>query len=203
MALSFPQNKLLVATHNAGKLREFAQLLPLPGITLGSAADVQAPEPEETGSRFEENALLKAQAGAAFSGLATLADDSGFCVEALNDAPGIFSARWAEGKNFAPAFAKIENLLQQKNLVPSGQNAFFICVLALVFPDGTEIVVEGRVNGKTHFPPRGENGFGYDPVFAPENDSRTFAQMTAPEKARYSHRARACTALLEQLNNHR
>lgn len=197
----FPHNKLLVATHNAGKLREFAQLLPLPGIALVSAAELHLPEPEETGKTFADNALLKARAGAYASGLATLADDSGFCVEALDNAPGIFSARWAMGKNFVPAFTKIENLLQQKNLSPSGQNAFFVCVLVLVFPDGKEILAEGRVAGKTAFPPTGENGFGYDPVFTPENESRTFAQMSASEKAHYSHRARACAELMQKLKS--
>ena len=199
MARPFPHNKIIIATHNAGKLREFASLLALPGLGFASAGDYGLPEPEETGSSFAENAHLKAAAASRATGLAALADDSGLAIDALDGAPGIYSARWAMGKNFAPAFAKIERLLHEKGHAPTGARAAFVAALALVLPDGTHVEAEGRVEGTLVFPPRGTNGFGYDPLFIPESETRTFGEMTGEEKARFSHRARAIKNLHEKL----
>jgi XTP/dITP diphosphohydrolase len=190
---------LVAATHNAGKLREFRQLLVPWRIALVSAGDLGLPEPEETGDTFEANAKLKAIAAARAAKMPALADDSGLCVEALNGAPGIYSARWAGGsKDFSAAMARVERELLAKE-APEPWRAHFISALALVWPDDHVEYFEGRVDGRLVFPPRGANGFGYDPIFLPDGHSRGFGEMSAEEKhgipadgsLALSHRARA------------
>jgi len=159
---------LVAATHNAGKLREFRELLAPYGIEMLSAGDLALPEPEETGATFEANALLKARAAAEGARLPALADDSGLCVEALGGAPGIYSARWAgASKDFSAAMARIERELLSAG-APQPWRAHFISALALAWPDGHVEYFEGRVDGRLIFPPRGVNGFGYDPIFLPD-----------------------------------
>jgi XTP/dITP diphosphohydrolase len=192
------QGRLVIATHNAGKLREMRELLAPYGVEAVSAGELGLPEPEETGADFIANARIKAQAAAKGAGLPALADDSGLCVEALDGAPGIYSARWAgETKDFSAAMARIERETA-KSGSPS-RRAHFVSALALVWPDGEEFCVEGKVCGDLTFPPRGTAGFGYDPCFTPDGFDRTFGEMSAEEKhgipadgsQALSHRARA------------
>ena len=177
-------DRLVIATHNAGKLAEFRELLAPHGVAVLSAGELGLPEPEETGTSFAANARLKAEAAVRGAGLPALADDSGLCVEALDGAPGIFSARWAgPGKDFAGAMARIEALLAERDAAaPAARRAHFIAALALVWPDGRIEAVEGRVDGTIVRPPRGGRGFGYDPVFLPDGYDRTFGEMSAEEK---------------------
>jgi XTP/dITP diphosphohydrolase len=190
---------LVAATHNAGKLREFRELLMPWRIEVVSAGDLALAEPEETGDTFEANAKLKALAAARAAQMPALADDSGLCVEALGGAPGIYSARWAGGsKDFAAAMARIERELRAAD-APQPWRAHFVSALALAWPDDFIEYFEGRVDGRLVFPPRGANGFGYDPIFVPDGFSRGFGEMTAEEKhgipadgsVALSHRARA------------
>jgi XTP/dITP diphosphohydrolase len=190
---------LVAATHNAGKLREFRELLDPWGIALVSAGDLDLPEPEETGDTFEANAKLKAFAAARAAKMPALADDSGLCVEALDGAPGIYSARWAgNSKDFSAAMARVERELQAKQ-TPQPWRAYFISALVLAWPDDHVEYFEGRVDGHLVFPPRGANGFGYDPIFLPDGHTRGFGEMSAEEKhgipadgsLALSHRARA------------
>lgn len=188
-----PGDRLVVATHNRGKIPEFAALLAPLGLQLISAGELGLPEPEETGDSFTANALLKARAAAAASGCIALADDSGLAVTALDGTPGIYSARWAgPEKNFAAAMQRVEDLLTGK----ADRSAAFVSLLALCWPDGTEQVFEGKIPGTLIWPPRGAHGFGYDPVFMPEGATQTFAEMSADAKNALSHRARACGVLL-------
>jgi XTP/dITP diphosphohydrolase len=197
--------RLVVATHNPGKLRELRQLLEPYGIEALAASDLRLAEPEETAATFEGNARLKAAAAAQATGLPALADDSGLCVEALDGAPGIYSARWAgEGKDFASAMERIERELRTRGCVdPARRRAWFVSVLALTWPDGHFESFVGRVDGTLVWPPRGALGFGYDPVFQPDGFDRTFGEMTSDEKhglpaddsPGLSHRARAFQAL--------
>ncbi|HEX3651516.1 MAG TPA: RdgB/HAM1 family non-canonical purine NTP pyrophosphatase [Rhizomicrobium sp.] len=181
---------LLVATHNPGKLREMAELLSPFGINAKSVAETGLPEPEETGTTFAENALLKAGAAAGGSGLVSLADDSGLCVSALDGAPGIYSARWAgPAKDFAAGISRVERELREKDATDF--SAKFVCVLALASPDGDTETFEGEVRGHLEFPPRGNRGFGYDPIFVPEELSETFGELEPRQKHAMSHRARA------------
>lgn len=181
---------LLVASHNAGKLREIDALVAPFGIKTLSAGELDLPEPEETEETFEGNALLKARAGAAGSGLVALADDSGICVEALGGAPGIYSARWAgPEKDFAMAMRCVEEKLQEAGATKApARRAFFVSVIALVWPDGAEQTWRGEVHGTLLWPPRGDKGFGYDPMFLPDGETRTFGEMTREEKQGWSHR---------------
>ncbi len=190
--------KLVIATHNAGKLREMRELLAPYGVEAVSAGELGLAEPEETGSDFVSNALIKARAAAKAANLPAFADDSGLCVDALDGAPGIYSARWAgETKNFGAAMARIEAEAQASGS-PS-RRAHFVSALAVVWPDGEEAVFEGKVFGDLAFPPRGTAGFGYDPCFTPDGHARTFGEMSAEEKhgippdgsEALSHRARA------------
>ena len=183
--------RLVVATHNAGKLREIEELLGPFGVeTLGAAA-LGLGEPEETGSTFRDNAILKARAAAHGSGLIALADDSGLCVHALDGAPGIYSARWAgPKKDFGAAMARVERDLKARSAPPPWRAAF-ISVLALAGPDGAVETFEGRVDGDLVFPPRGTAGFGYDPIFVPDGYNQTFAELPAEIKKQISHRGRA------------
>jgi len=191
--------RLVAATHNAGKLREIEELLAPFGVVPAGAAALGLDEPEETGSTFRDNAILKAQAAARASGLAALADDSGLCVEALDGAPGIYSARWAgPTKDFRAAMARVERELEAR-AAPPPWRAAFISVLAVAWPDGAVETFEGRVDGTLVFPPRGTAGFGYDPIFRPDGHDRTFGEMSSEEKhgipadgsLALSHRARA------------
>lgn len=183
-------DRLVFATHNKAKLKELQALLAPCGIAAVSASDLDLKEPEETGASFGENALLKARAAAEASNLPALADDSGLSVEALNGAPGIYSARWAgEKKDFSAAMTRVQNELQALKIKDA--RAQFICALALSFPDGRYETFEGHVSGTLTFPPRGQGGFGYDPIFVPNGERKTFAEMTAGQKQNLSHRARA------------
>ena len=181
--------RLIAATHNAGKARELVELLD-GRFSVTSAAELGLTEPEETETTFVGNALLKARLAADASGLIALADDSGLSATALDGAPGIYSARWAgPTHDFAMAMAKLEDRLEA--IESNDRSAWFPCALALAWPQGAAIVVEGRVDGRLRFPPRGDKGFGYDPVFVPEGLDRSFGEMEAEEKFALSHRTRA------------
>jgi XTP/dITP diphosphohydrolase len=190
---------LVVATHNAGKLSEIGELLRPFGLAMVGAAALRLEEPEETGSTFRDNAVLKARAASRASGLIALADDSGLCVEALDGAPGVYSARWAGGtRDFGAAMARVERELEA-HAAPPPWRAAFVSVLALAWPDGAVETFEGQVDGVLVFPSRGTAGFGYDPIFRPDGHDRTFGEMSAEEKhgipadgsLALSHRARA------------
>lgn len=183
----FADNTLVIASHNKGKIAEIEAMVSSLGIKVLSAVDLNVSEPEETGDTFAENATLKACHTAMHSGKAALADDSGLVIPALGGAPGIYSARWAgPKKDFSVAFARIQSELGDKSPI-----AYFTCVLALNLSDGNTHIFEGRIDGTLHFPPRGDKGFGYDPVFIPNGYDKTFAEIDAIEKNRISHRARA------------
>ncbi|GBR07597.1 RdgB/HAM1 family non-canonical purine NTP pyrophosphatase [Acetobacter oeni] len=180
-------SRLVLASHNKGKLAEFSTLLNGYGITVISAGELGLPEPDETATTFSGNAELKALAAAKAANLPALSDDSGLCVAALDGAPGIYSARWAgPEKDFADAMQRIET-----GIGSGSRDAWFICVLCLAFPDGTAHCFEGRIDGTIAPTPRGNEGHGYDPVFIPAGETRTFAEMSDAEKNRISHRARA------------
>ena len=183
----------MVATHNPGQARELAEILGErhPLVTAGALG---LPEPDETETTFEGNALLKARAAANASGLVALADDSGLSVSALEGAPGIYSARWAgPSRDFGLAMRKIETRLEEAGATDF--SAWFTCALAVAWPDGPAVVVEGRVDGVLTFPPRGDRGFGYDPIFQPQGLALTFGEMDPAAKDAMSHRARAFARL--------
>ena len=194
---------LVIATHNAGKLKEIGALLEPYGVKCISAGSLGLPEPAETGTTFVQNALIKARAAAEASGLAALADDSGLSVAALDGRPGVYTADWAErqwfegdpGRDWYLAMGKVEGLLQAKG-PETPREAWFSCVLALAWPDGETEVYEGRADGTLTWPPRGTMGFGYDPVFVPQGRDVTFAQLDPEEKHRISHRADAFARLV-------
>ncbi len=207
--------KLVIASHNQGKVREIAALLGPFGIEPISAATLDLPEPEETGTNFIDNADLKARAAADLSGMVALADDSGLCVEALGNRPGIFSARWAldegghvpadddaghiEGdRDFGRAMRRVQAELEALGPEAS-RNAHFICALAVCWPDGRSEWFEGRVDGTLVWPPRGQNGFGYDAMFVPEGHEQTFGEMDPEAKHAISHRADAFRKLVAAL----
>lgn len=180
---------LVVATHNPGKARELAEILE-GRFKLVAAGALGLPEPDETETTFQGNALLKARAAAEASGRIALADDSGLSVRALGGAPGIYSARWAgPGKDFALAMRKVEERLEESG--SDDRAAWFTSALAVAWPDGPAVVVEGRVDGVLTFPARGDRGFGYDPIFVPEGFALTFGEMDPARKDAMSHRARA------------
>ena len=186
---------LVVASHNEGKVREIKALLGPHGIQAISAASLGLPEPEETGESFAANAAIKALASARAGHHAALADDSGLCVEALDGAPGIYSARWAgPAKDFRIAMNRIHDELRHKGLSTSA--AKFVCALAIALPSGQECVFEGEVHGHLSFPPRGTKGFGYDPIFIADGMEQTFAEIEPARKHAISHRARAFEKLL-------
>jgi XTP/dITP diphosphohydrolase len=187
--------KLVIASHNAGKVREIRALLGPYGIEPVSAADLDLPEPEETGTTFVANAELKALQAADLSGLPALADDSGLCVDALRGDPGIFSARWAGAdKDFGVAMQLVEDRLAAIDEAP--RDAHFVCALALAWPDGHVEWFEGRVEGSLVWPPRGDNGFGYDPMFLPDGETLTFGEMAPEAKTPLTHRADAFRQLV-------
>lgn len=180
---------LVIASHNKGKVGEILELLAPHGIDVVGAGALGLPEPEETGKTFAENAILKAVAAATASGKMALADDSGLCVDALMGAPGIFSARWAgPNKDFSAAMKRIETELSLHN---GARSAKFVCALALAAPDGTVETFVGEIVGHLEFPPRGANGFGYDPIFVADGMSKTFGEIDPAQKHAISHRARA------------
>lgn len=192
--------KIVIASHNKGKVKEIGKLLAPLGMSVVSAGEMGVDEPEETGDSFAENATLKALNTSEKTGLPALADDSGLCVEDLGGAPGIYSARWAgEKKDFTVAFNRIQKELSDIGITGQNPEAYFICSLCLAVP-GTDVqIFEGRIDGTLTFPPRGEHGFGYDPIFIPENYDISFAEMDAAEKHAISHRARAFKKFLEYL----
>jgi XTP/dITP diphosphohydrolase len=198
--------KLVVATHNPGKLAEMKELLAPYGIEAVSAGELGLAEPEETGDDFRSNAAIKAIAAAQATKLPSFADDSGIVVDALDGAPGIYSARWAgPNKDFAAAMAQIERLLQERGATtPAKRKAHFVSALCVAWPDDHLEEVEARVDGTLVWPPRGTAGFGYDPMFLPDGHSRTFGEMESIEKhglpplgLGLSHRARAFVKLAE------
>ena len=197
--------KLVIATHNPGKLREMRELLSLYSVEAVSAGDLGLPEPEETGRTFAENARIKAMAAAKASQLPAFADDSGLVVDALGGEPGIHSARWAgPDKDFAGAMAKIDSLLRVRNVTQAQRTAHFASALCVAWPDGHVEEFQATVEGTLVWPPRGNAGFGYDPMFLPYGHERTFGEMPAEEKhglpprgKGLSHRARAFLKLAE------
>ena len=200
------RGKVVIATHNPGKLKEMRELLSPYGIETISAGDLGLDEPVESGTSFTENAKIKATAAADAARLPALADDSGLAVEALDGEPGIYSARWAgEKKDFAFAMKTVEEKLQiKKAATPEKRRGVFVAALCLAWPDGETVIFEGRVDGRIVWPPRGDQGFGYDPIFLPDGFNRTFGEMSAEEKhglpprgQGLSHRARAFLKLAE------
>ncbi|MER8408607.1 MULTISPECIES: RdgB/HAM1 family non-canonical purine NTP pyrophosphatase [unclassified Mesorhizobium] len=201
---SLDGHKIVVASHNIGKLREFADLMAPFGIEAKSAKEYGLPEPDETGTTFEQNALIKALAAAKATGLPALSDDSGLCVDALDGAPGVYTANWAEtpdgSRDFGMAMQRTEVALQEVGAItPAQRKGRFVAVICLAFPDGQAEYFRGEVEGTLVWPPRGELGFGYDPVFLPDGFEKTFGEMSAKEKHGWkpgqptalSHRARA------------
>jgi len=187
--------QLVVASHNAGKVREIKALLGPHGIEAISAGSLGLAEPEETGATFAANAQIKALAAAKAGRHAALADDSGLCVDALEGAPGIHSARWAgPTKDFRIAMTRIHDELRHKG--PSTSAAKFVCALCVALPNGEQQTFEGEVHGHLTFPPRGDHGFGYDPIFVAEDMDQTFAEIDPARKHAMSHRARAFEKLL-------
>ena len=189
----FAGGRLLVATHNAGKLEEIADLLADHGITVVGAAEFGLPEPEETGTTFVENARIKAHSAARATGLPALADDSGIELDDLDGAPGVYTADWAEtpeGRDFGLAMTKVHDALVAKD-APEPWRARFRCTFVLAWPDGHDEVFEGRVEGRFVWPMRGDQGHGYDPAFEPDGHDVTFGEMDRWEKNRMSHRADA------------
>jgi XTP/dITP diphosphohydrolase len=195
--------KLVIATHNSGKLREIRELLAPLGIDCVGAVELGLPEPEEIGNTFVDNADLKAREAADLSGLPALADDSGLAVDALHGLPGIFSARWAEDENGKRDFGRaMERVWREVEAAgeDAGHDAHFACALSLAWPDDGQVQsFEGRVDGKLTWPPRGDQGFGYDPMFVPVGYGETFGEMDQADKHRISHRADAFRKLVAVL----
>ncbi len=189
-------NELIIASHNQGKITEFKNILTPLGVKVYCADDFNLPDVEETGTTFAENAHIKAETLAQISGKPCLADDSGLCVDSLNGAPGVYSARYAPNRDFNLAMQKLINELQAKSA--TDWSAHFSCVLALKVPQQAVRLYEGRVDGIITPHRRGSNGFGYDPIFIPQGYAKTFAEMTAEEKAAISHRGRALKQFLKQ-----
>jgi len=198
MTRKFEGDQLLVATHNAGKLKEITEILAPHNVTVVGAGDMDLPEPEETEDTFVGNARIKAHAAAKATGLPALADDSGITIDALNGAPGVYTADWAEtgnGRDFMMAMTRANDEI---NAVGTGapRTAQFRCTLVLAWPDGHDEVFEGVMAGSLTWPIRGEGGFGYDPMFIPEGLNRTCAEMDKAEKNKISHRGRALQAFV-------
>jgi XTP/dITP diphosphohydrolase len=194
----FTERRLVLASHNPGKLAELEALLAPHGVAISSSRELGLPEPAETGRTFTDNARLKAHAAARASGLPALADDSGLEVRGLGGAPGVHSARWAgPERDFAKAMAQVRDELSVRfgGFARADRRAAFVAVLCLAWPDGHEELAEGRVEGELVDPPRGSRGFGYDPMFVPEGHSQTFGEMTPADKHQLSHRARALRRL--------
>ena len=193
MPRSFTEKQLVVASHNKGKVIEITDLLAPYPLGIFSIAELGLPVPEETGKTFIDNALIKAQAAVAGSGLPCLADDSGISVEALCGKPGVYSARWAgPDRNFNLAMTTVNKMLGEK----ANRRAYFISALTLAWPDGHSESFEGRIYGTMIWPPRGSGGFGYDPMFMPDGYNKTFGEIPCDEKQRISHRAMAFEKLI-------
>jgi len=193
----FEGRTLLVATHNAGKLEEIADLISEFGVSVVGAAEKGLPEPDETGTTFVENARIKAHAAVSATGLPALADDSGIEIDALGGAPGVYTADWAEtpnGRDFVMAMARSHSELEAAN-APSPRTARFCCTFVLAWPDGHDEVFEGRMEGQIVWPMRGKQGHGYDPIFQPDGYDVTFGEMDRWEKNKISHRADAFAKL--------
>ena len=198
MTLFATAPKWAIASHNKGKIKEIAELIAPYGLAAEGAESLGLPEPEETEKTFTGNALLKAKAGAEACGLVSLADDSGLEVAALDGAPGIYSARWAgEPRDFSTAMEKVRTELEARGA--TDYSARFVCALALAHPEGETRVYEGEVRGHLSFPPRGDKGFGYDPIFVPDGHELTFAEMDPTIKHAMSHRAHAFRLLVEDV----
>ena len=186
----FKENKLVIASHNEGKIREIKELLKPLNIEIVSAYELRIDEPIENGKTFEENALIKSSFVSKATGLPCISDDSGICFEDLNNEPGIYSARWAgKEKNFDMAMVKINQAIN-KTINPS-KKCFFVCSLSVCWPDEFNVTVSGSVNGVFNWPPKGQNGFGYDPIFIPVGKKITFAQMEPLKKYQIDHRFKA------------
>lgn len=189
----FTDKKLVLATHNKGKLAEMRAMFAPYDIEIVSAGELNLPEPDETENTFIGNATIKAKAAVAATGLPVLADDSGLCVNGLSGDPGVYSANWAgPGKDFKPAMDRVNSELGDN----PDRSAYFISVFVLAWPDGEIITTEGRVSGTILKEQRGDHGHGYDPVFVPDGERRTFAEMTMEEKGKFSHRGRAFENLI-------
>lgn len=193
--MKFESKKLVLATHNAGKIVEIKNLLAPYDIEVFSAVDMDLDEPEETENTFIGNATLKAKAAVAIAGLPCLSDDSGLSVNAINGEPGVYSADWA---GIPRDFEKAMKLVHEKMGDATDRSAYFTSVLVIATPEGEIMTAEGRVDGEIVWPPRGQGGFGYDPIFVPKGETRTFAEMTLEEKKKYSHRSSAFKELLEK-----
>ncbi len=195
--------KIVIATHNAGKLAEMRELLAPRGVTCVSAGELGLPEPVENGTMFAENAAIKAHAATKASGFPAIADDSGLCIDSLDGAPGLFTADWAgPTRDYHAAFARIERELRVRGTFTDGNYAHFVSALVIAWPDGHQELFEGRIFGSLAFPPRGNQGFGFDPIFRPDGYDQTFGEMSSIEKhglpplgRGLSHRARAFIAL--------
>jgi XTP/dITP diphosphohydrolase len=199
MTRPFTGDRLIIATHNRGKLEEMAHLLEPYGVTVVGAGDLGLPEPEETETTFVGNARIKAHAAARATGLPALSDDSGVEIQALNGAPGVYTADWAEtskGRDFTFAMTRAHNELEAMN-APHPRRARFCCTLVLAWPDGHDEVFEGVVDGRIVWPMRGDHGHGYDPIFQPDGHDQTFAEMDRWEKNKISHRGRAVQAFVD------
>lgn len=206
-----PGTRFVLASHNKGKLREFEELFDSFDFEIISAADLNLPEPEETGTSFAENARIKAHAAASASGLLALSDDSGLCVDALNGDPGVYTANWAgPGRDFSVGMRRVEDALQAAGAsTPAQRRGSFNATLCLAHPDGRDALFEGAVTGTLVWPPRGDIGFGFDPVFMPDGFDITFGQMPSDVKHSWSpghvglsHRARAFARLVEDAIEH-
>lgn len=194
----FDGDKLVIASHNAGKIREMSALLSPFGVSVVSAGDLNLAEPEETESTFVGNARIKAHFAARESGLPALSDDSGIEVDALDGAPGVYTADWAEtlsGRDFPMAMTRVWTLLEEKD-APTPRTARFCATLCLAWPDGHDEIFEGRVEGQIVWPMRGELGFGFDPIFLPDGEEVTFGEMDPARKDEISHRAIAFAKLV-------
>jgi XTP/dITP diphosphohydrolase len=201
MTRSLRGQKLLIATHNKGKLEEFRELLGPHGVEVVSAGELKLPEPEETEDSFIGNARIKAKSAMAATGIITLADDSGLSVNALDGAPGVYTADWAgPSRDWMMAMRTVEEKLQAAGATtPEKRSAQFNCTLIVLWPDGEERIYVGKAPGHLTWPPVGAFGHGYDPVFVPEGSKLSFAQMSHEEKNRISHRARALALMLKDL----
>lgn len=200
MARLFDSDKLIIASHNQGKVREIQALVAPLGIEVFSARDLNLPEPEETGQTFIDNAILKSTAAAQAAQLPALADDSGLSVAILDGAPGIYSARWAgPRKDFNRAMTRVHDAICEYDTLEqkADRSAAFICALSLTWPDGHTEAFEGRVDGTITWPPRGDKGFGYDPIFQPQGHDIAFAEMEPAQKHTMSHRADAFQQLVQ------
>tara|TARA_B100001057_G_C22702197_1_gene892224 strand:- start:438 stop:1073 length:636 start_codon:yes stop_codon:yes gene_type:complete len=202
------QDKLLIASHNEGKISEFRELLTLLNIDIISSKELELPEPVEDGSTFEENALIKAKSASNLSNFISLSDDSGIEIDALDKQPGIYSARWAgPNKNFDLAMREVTRLLDENKVPVADRTARFVCALCLFFPNGKYHFFVGKIEGLVVWPPRGEYGFGYDAIFKPHNLDKTFGEITSeekhswkPRKVGLSHRAKAFAKFVSFLN---